>query len=308
MGSIFISYRRSDSEGYAGRLWDRITTKFGSENVFMDVDSINPGDNFPEMLDQALESSDVLLAIIGRDWVGLSADRTRRIDDEADFVRLEVAGAIRHGITVIPVLVGGAALPSPAELPADLAALSRFNAIEIRHSRFNDDAQRLLEGLDRALQQARSSRPAAPARPSSPILTPIFGITPGQSARRDVSALIERGRLQAFGPLKQQGPQQWTFQFAEVTVAHRGSEYTVNPNDIIYSIEYWGDEPLPLGFTTTMTLDQARQLATQHFVWLGTQDFRGLVFSNREDGPILLEISWKSGRQNPLTYEIYGPL
>lgn len=309
MGSIFLSYRRSDSEGYAGRLWDRIAAKFGTRNVFMDVDSIDPGDRFPEILAQALESSDVLVAIVGPNWVGSTREGKRRIDEKEDFVRVEVAGAMSRGILVIPVLVGGATLPPPKELPHDLATLASFNAIEVRHTRFDDDVQPLLAALDAALQQAKTRRRRSRREiPGGPVLTPVFGITPGVSTRRDVAELLEKGQLEAFGRLEKQNDQGWKLQFARISVAHEGGDYTVNPADLIRSIEYWGDEQLRLGFTTSMELDMARQIAMKHFIWLGYQSFRGLVFSNRNNGPILLEISWTGGSKNPLTYRVYGPI
>jgi len=314
MRSIFISYRRADSEGYAGRLWDRIAAKFGSKNVFMDVDSIDPGEPFPNILAQALESSDVLVAVVGKNWVGLTLEGKRRIDETEDFVRLEVAGAMTRGILVIPVLVGGATLPHPQELPSDLTMLSTFNAIEVRHTRFDDDIQRLLAGVEAGLQKAKT-RPSRSPRGTSAgaLLTPVFGITPGQSTRGDVDALLHSGQLQAFGRMKKgrsskQNAQGWSFEFGQISVEHDGSDYTANPSDLVRAIEYWGDEQLPLGFTTSMELDAASQIAVKHFVWLGTQNFRGLVFSNRENGPILLEISWTGDRKNQLTYKVYGAI
>jgi len=322
MGSIFISYRRSDSEGYAGRLWDRIAARFGSKNVFMDVDSIDPGDRFPDILAQALDSSDVLVAVVGKNWVGITLEGKRRIDETEDFVRQEVGGAMSRGIHVIPVLVGGATLPPPKELPSDLATLSTFNAVEVRHTRFDDDVQRLLSGVDAALQKAKTrpsrSRPetsvgrSRPETSVGPLLTPVFGITPGQTTRGDVAALLGEKQLQAFGRVKKQSKEQnaqgWAFECAQISVEHDGSEYSANPSDLVRAIEYWGDEQLPLGFTTSMELDAARQTAMKHFTWLGYQSFRGLVFSNRENGPILLEISSIGGRKNPLTYKVYGAI
>jgi hypothetical protein len=82
--------------------------------------------------------------------------------------------------------------------------------------------------------------------------------------------------------------------------------YTRNAHDSVISLEYWGPDPLPLGFRTQLGLEQAKRIAEQNFVWLGYQSFRGLVFSNRKDGPILLEIS--AGIRNALTYKIFGPL
>jgi len=164
-------------------------------------------------------------------------------------------------------------------------------------------------GLDAALQKGRKRQSRSRREtPAGPVLTPVFGITPGRSTRRDVVRLLVKGKLQAFGKLKKQNHRGWTFQFGEISVTHDKVDSTANPGDVIRSIEYWGDEQLPLGFTTGLELDTARQIAMKHFIWLGYQSFRGLVFSDRDNGPILLEISWISSRKNPLTYKVYGAI
>jgi hypothetical protein len=309
MGSIFISYRRADSEGYAGRLWDRLEAKFGGEQVFMDVDSIGPGEKFPQILSQALDSCDVLIAVIGAAWAGALPEGKRRIDDAADFVRREVADAIARDIAVIPVLVGGAKLMQEAELPDELSMLPTFNAVEIRHASFNTDIQKLLAGIERALLNAQKRREKAALKlEEKQTLTPIFGITPGESTRGDLQRLLDGDRFEAFGKLKKTKIALWEFEFARIAIQSEGEDYTANQWDLVRSIEYWGNEPLRLGFTTKMTLEEASAIAKKHYVWLGNQDFRGLVFSNRQEGPILLEISWRMDKGNPLTYKIFGSI
>jgi hypothetical protein len=112
MGSIFLSYRREDSEGQAGRLYDDLVAVFGSDSVFMDVAAIQPGRDFRKSIDQSLNSCGVFLSLIGKSW--LTAKDTsgqRRLDDSADFVRIETAAALKRDIPVIPVLVQGASAP-----------------------------------------------------------------------------------------------------------------------------------------------------------------------------------------------------
>lgn len=142
--AIFVSYRRDDAAGHAGRLVDRLTARFGADGVFMDVQDIAPGDKFAASIDDTIARCDCLVAVIGPRWVDLMQQRAQRPED---FVRHEIAAALRRDITVVPVLVGGAAMPSRQVLPADLAALSQRNAVEIRDDRFEDDVTRLGDAL-----------------------------------------------------------------------------------------------------------------------------------------------------------------
>lgn len=149
--TIFISYRRGDSAPYAGRLSDRLVARFGAEAVFMDIDDIALGADFPRVLAETLARTDVLLVLIGPGWLGARApDGNPRLDDPRDYVRFEIETAIRLGKRVIPVLVGGAAMPGAAQLPPQLAPLSRYNALEIGDARFDQDVERLLEAMDPA--------------------------------------------------------------------------------------------------------------------------------------------------------------
>ena len=137
LGGVFISYRREDSGGFAGRIYDRLTNRLGRENVFFDVDAIPPGLDFVDVLSERVGKCDVLLAIIGKHWVS-SADSQngRRLDDPGDFVRIEIEAALKRNVPVIPVLVDGAAMPQAGDLPDSLKKLTRRQAIEISHSRF----------------------------------------------------------------------------------------------------------------------------------------------------------------------------
>lgn len=121
MRKIFISYRREDSDEAAGRLSDHLVRQFGQDRVFMDVDGIAPGRDFRKVIDETLAQCDVLLGVIGRSWLDArDAAGKRRLDDESDFVRLEIATALRRDIPVIPVRVQGAGIPKPDQLPDDL--------------------------------------------------------------------------------------------------------------------------------------------------------------------------------------------
>jgi hypothetical protein len=167
MTSVFISYRRDDAGGHAGRLSDRLVARFGAERVFMDVADIQPGQNFEQAIGRTLAQCDHLLAVIGPQW--LSSLAVRQPAGE-DFVRSEIAAALSRGTTVIPVLVGGAKMPSGADLPAELVALARCQAVTIQDHVFDEDAARLVRFLaggddasDTPILKGRVPRRALPA-------------------------------------------------------------------------------------------------------------------------------------------------
>jgi formylglycine-generating enzyme required for sulfatase activity len=147
---IFLSYRRDDSGGYAGRLFDRLSQHFGRDNLFMDIATIDPGLDFVKAIQDAVGSCDVLLAVIGRQWL-TSTDPLghRRLDNPEDFVRLEITTALERRIRVIPVLVGGASMPRSAELPDVLQPLTRRQALAVG-DHFHPDVDRLIATLETA--------------------------------------------------------------------------------------------------------------------------------------------------------------
>jgi hypothetical protein len=147
MPRVLLSYRREDSAPYAGRLYDHLSERFGRDNVFMDVATIRPGQDFSTAIEQSVTACDALVAVIGRGWLSSSDDKGRRLDRADDFVRMEIAVALSRRITVIPALVGGAAMPRSEQLPDDLSGLSRRQAIEISDTRFHQDVDRLIEAL-----------------------------------------------------------------------------------------------------------------------------------------------------------------
>jgi hypothetical protein len=154
-GHIFVSYRRSDSADIAGRIYDRLTGKFGRIPIFKDVDSIPLGLDFKEYLDAKVSECNILLAIIGDRWLD-AIDETgeRRLDDPADFVRIEIESALNRGIPVIPLLVRGAQMPREAKLPDGLKKLAYRNGIPIRHDPdFHRDMDRLIAALEKYVRK-----------------------------------------------------------------------------------------------------------------------------------------------------------
>ena len=130
--------------------------------MFKDVDSIEPGDDFADVITEAVSSCAVLLAVIGPRWLAAAGPDERRLDDAGDFVRLEIEAALARGVRVIPVLVDGARMPRPDQLPASLALLARRQAIALSHSRFSADLAGLLNLLDRELRPAPAQEPPLP--------------------------------------------------------------------------------------------------------------------------------------------------
>ena len=149
-GRIFISYRREETAYAAGWLFDRLAEHFGDAQVFKDVDSIELGDDFVQMITRAVGSCDVLLALIGDRWLTASdEDGQRRLDDPDDFVRLEIEAALTRNVRVIPILVDGASMPRAGELPTSLAGLVRRQALELSPARFDFDTSRVHQPASR---------------------------------------------------------------------------------------------------------------------------------------------------------------
>lgn len=163
MSRIFINYRRQDTEGYVGRLYDRLCDHFEPSDIFMDVEGIRPGADFVQVLEDAVAGCDVFLAVIGPYWLALTDDQgIRRLDDERDFVRIEIASAIKHAKLIIPVLVGRAKMPPASELPEDIRLLARRNALELTQQRFAADVQELVQTIKVSLVPTKpSSKPRA---------------------------------------------------------------------------------------------------------------------------------------------------
>ena len=160
MSAVFISYRRNDSSGHTGRIYDHLCSEFGKEFVFRDIDTIEPGTDFVEAVEQGIQECSVLIVVIGREWLTAEDEMGRRLDDPNDFVRIEIASSLKKGLHVIPVLVRGARMPSSKELPEDIAQLSRRLALEISDSRWDYDMKRLIETLSHFIRQDRQAEDA----------------------------------------------------------------------------------------------------------------------------------------------------
>jgi TIR domain-containing protein len=147
---VFISYRRGDSAGHAGRLTRCLEESLGQDAVFFDVDDIAPGTPFGPAIIGRIHAAEVVLAVISQYWLTASDEKTgkRRLDDSGDWVRRELETALTQGKRVIPVLVGGVRMPTEADLPTSLNALAGLHAVLIEEANFERDVETLAEALD----------------------------------------------------------------------------------------------------------------------------------------------------------------
>jgi len=164
MSKVFINYRRSDSSAHANLLYDWVRERYGEDRVFKDVDTIEPGLDFVEAIERAVSSSEVMLVVIGQEWI-VDVQGRRRLEDADDYVRMEIAAALNRNIRVIPVLVEGSQMPTATELPEALSALTRRHAFELSDARSRIDRTELLRRLDVILgaPDGGDRRAAAPA-------------------------------------------------------------------------------------------------------------------------------------------------
>jgi TIR domain-containing protein len=160
-GNIFINYRRDDDAGFTQALYSRLEQAFPSENLFMDVDNIAPGLDFVQVLNDEVARCDVVIAVIGKNWLSVT-DETggRRLDNPEDFVRIEIESALAQKKRVIPVLVNDARMPRSTELPETMRAFARCNAARLTHERFRADMAGLIKSLEQILAEVETARQA----------------------------------------------------------------------------------------------------------------------------------------------------
>jgi hypothetical protein len=163
MTTIFISYRRDDSAGYAGRLHEELTERLGPDRVFRDVDTLQPGQDFVDAIEQRLHECRVCLVLVGRLWLSARDESgRRRIDRDTDYVRLEIAAALaRADVLVVPVLIGGAVMPAASALPDSIQALGRRQAVTLRDDTWENDVDRLATAIRRQLGEVVPAKAGA---------------------------------------------------------------------------------------------------------------------------------------------------
>jgi hypothetical protein len=188
--AIFISYRRDDSEGESGRLYDDLVRAYGDSSVFMDVSGIQPGIDFREAIDDNVAACGVLLGVIGSTWATITGhDGIRRLDNPEDYVRLEIASALKRGIPVIPVLVHGAHMPALEQLPDDLKDLCYRNSVELTHARWSSDVALFIAAL-KSYVDAKPAHPEATVHATVPVQLPAPQQTPPAPAQKSRAPLF----------------------------------------------------------------------------------------------------------------------
>jgi hypothetical protein len=186
---IFISYRRGDSPGYTGRIFDRLEDRFGAGVVFMDVDGIDPGLDFVDVLNDQLDACKAMIAVIGPQWTSAADGQGRpRLHDPNDFVRLEIIHALSRNIRVIPVLVEGADPPRTEDLPPELQALARRQSVTLTHERFGQDIAMLVRALENAIGVGDGKPKASPiAAPQIDLETAVLTALRSMSGYAELS-------------------------------------------------------------------------------------------------------------------------
>lgn len=169
MGGIFISYRRDDSQGFAGRLENDLAECFGDDLVFRDRE-IPPGADFADHIEHQLRAADAALVVIGRHWLDIQdAAGGRRLDQPGDWVRREIELSLASGKPLIPVLVAGVAMPATQDLPPSLQGLARFQALALSDHRWTDDMRILCDALSAHVPRLAQAR----AQGARPVVSPL---------------------------------------------------------------------------------------------------------------------------------------
>jgi hypothetical protein len=186
---VFINYRREDSGGWTGRIYDALTRHSSLWKIFRDIDAIGPGADFGSVIDRTLGSCDVVIAVIGPRWLDATDERGRRLEQRDDYVRRELLQALDRELPLFPTLVEGAKMPQPDNLPRELAGLARWQAHELSDGRWEYDIERLIRALD-GMPAAR--RAAEQERRARLPLRSFVGTTPGRELGQPINSNGER--------------------------------------------------------------------------------------------------------------------
>jgi hypothetical protein len=205
MPGVFISYRRDDSQGFAGRLADDLDEMLGHDRIFRDLE-IPVGSDFTDVLQRAIAASDILLVVIGHRWAADSDQGYKsRLFEPTDWVRTEIEAAFTQGKQVIPILVGGASMPEPASLPQSIVRLTRLQAASLTDRHWDADLAKLAEQLQILCPSLGTDRPPAAVAGESPgeVLREIYGryfdeVVPTQRLRTKPPSLFQ-SLIQPFG-------------------------------------------------------------------------------------------------------------
>jgi hypothetical protein len=192
MACVFINYRRGDTSGEARALFNELVAMRGKDSVFMDVDTIALGRDFRQIVRERVETCDLMLALVGRNWATVTnSSGKRRLDDSNDFVRLEIAAALKRDIPVIPVLVQGAAMPAAEQLPDEIKDFAYRNGFELSHNRWESDLQEMLKRLGLLGERAQ---PTASAKVDPPVAKSADDISSTPAPAPGLERQIPQGR------------------------------------------------------------------------------------------------------------------
>jgi hypothetical protein len=273
---IFLSYRREDTAAHAGRLHDFLlrgadeTPGFAESQVFMDIDTIEPGDDFREVIAEAVAKCDVLLAVIGKGWTTVEdAKGGRRLDNLRDYVRLEIEAALEREIPVVPVLVGDAGMPRESDLPNSIGMLAFKNAVELSDARWKYDVGRLLASLKR---RERPIGDQATGR-TQPPLAALAGGTDAEAVRdpnRTSAPSIISIRRPDWTYLTPEGREEIKRRFDAFVNEHReGDVLDARIGDITSD---WADVYLACGVAGTLRGKPVPRTGEQRLLALRTED------------------------------------
>lgn len=200
MSAVFISYRRGDSSGHTGRLYDHLRERFGQETIFRDIDTIEPGADFVDAVELGIKDCSTLIVVIGQQWLNAQDEAgKRRLDDPHDFVRIEIASALKANLRIIPVLVKGAEMPSAGTLPDDIAALARRHALDLSDSRWDYDMSRLIEVLSSIIEPKNAAINPIPDEAQNVIAAEISAPKQAQLQRHPQKKSSPRIKIFAIG-------------------------------------------------------------------------------------------------------------
>jgi hypothetical protein len=198
MAKITISYRRDDSMDITGRIFDRLASRYGRETVFRDIDNIPPGRDFREHIRASIDTSDVLMVVVGPRWMGDVRNGEPRIRGEVDYVRVEVEAALDRRMPVIPLLVGGATMPEPKQLPDSIREFAYRNAVHIDSGRdFDHHMTGLIQAMDKMLATATPTQPVAAPADSRAGRTDVQASGAATSSRQMGAAAVSQTPLVA---------------------------------------------------------------------------------------------------------------
>ncbi|MBD0291634.1 MAG: toll/interleukin-1 receptor domain-containing protein [Thermoleophilia bacterium] len=153
---IFVNYRRAETRFHTTQLREALAQRFGEENIFWDIDTIDLGVDFAEAITDAVGSCDVFVAVIGKEWVSMADESgERRLDNPEDYVRIEIEAALERGVRVIPARVQGAPMPRSTDLPEPLRPLARRNGLELTDTHWQYDVARLVRALENVEREKR---------------------------------------------------------------------------------------------------------------------------------------------------------